>query len=170
MYLDVLQPGDTFPMMMRKLVMAVTALIGILVVYGLIQKVMSRQVNSTTYPCYISLIVTMIGSWIYVKWTHTAPTWLIVLWTNSISVSVLLFILSSPNFPWEFALFGLFIGVEIPGELELRDLVSLFKGTCEASLSSSWPCTVCTSNPRSSRGHPSPLQPPMKCPSRFRRS
>ena len=38
MYLDVLQPGDTFPMMMRKLVMAVTAIAGIVPMLIIIQK------------------------------------------------------------------------------------------------------------------------------------
>ena len=155
MYRDVLQPGDTFPMMMRKMVMALGLFIGTVAVYGLIQKFMSPQANtSTTYPCYISLVVTFFGSWIYVKCTHTAPTWLIALWTNSISVLALLQLLTNPNFPWEFTLIGIMICVLV----------------CKASSSSSWPCTLCTSNPRSSRGQSSPLQPPLKCPSRFRRS
>ena len=111
MYRDVLQPGDTFTMMMRKMVMAVTALIGILVVYGLIQKFVGQKVNSTTYPCYISLIVTMIGSWIYVKCTHTAPTWLIAFWTNSNSVVTLVNLLNAPNAPSEFIFIGIMIGV-----------------------------------------------------------
>ena len=113
MYHDVVQTGDPFTMMMRKMVMAVGALLGILVVYGLIQKLTGQKVNSTTYPCYISLIVTFFGSWIYVKLTHTSPTWLIALWSNSLSVTLLLFILSSPNYPWEFSLFALFIAVEM---------------------------------------------------------
>ena len=48
----------------------------------------------------------MIGSWIYVKWTHTAPTWLMVSWINSLSVVSVLNIVSTPYAPWEFPLIG----------------------------------------------------------------
>ena len=115
LYLDLLQPGDTSPMMMRKMSMAVGALVGLLAVYGLIQTLMGKQgkASSTTVPCYISLVVILISSWIYVKCTHTAPTWLIALWINILSVTILLSVLTCPNFPWEFSLFTLFIGVEI---------------------------------------------------------
>ena len=40
MYRDVLQPGDTFPMMMRKMVMAMCAFIGIIPMIIIIQKLM----------------------------------------------------------------------------------------------------------------------------------
>ncbi len=63
--------------------------------------------------CYISLMVTFFGSWIYVKRTHTAPSWLMAIWINSLSVTILLFILSNPNYPWEFTLIGIIIAVPI---------------------------------------------------------
>ena len=77
MYLDVLQPGDTFPMMMRKMAMAIGAIVGLFATYGLIQTLMAKQgsTSSASVPCYISLVVTFFGSWIYVKRTHTAPSW-----------------------------------------------------------------------------------------------
>ena len=87
LYLDVLQPGDTFPMMMRKMVMALAAICSIAPITILIQFFLGlKEKTSTSYPCWSSFAVTMIGSWIYVKWTHTAPTWLIMFWTNSIRV------------------------------------------------------------------------------------
>ena len=117
LYHDLLEPGDTFPIMMRKMVVAVGVPVGLLAVYGVIQKLMSKQANtSTTYiimGCYISLMVTFFGSWIYVKRTHTAPSWLIAIWTNSLAVTILLFILCNPNYPWEFALIGLIFAVSV---------------------------------------------------------
>ena len=115
MYLDVLQPEDSFPTMMRKMIMAISAIVALAAVYGLIQKLMGKQgkANSTSVPCYISLIVTFWGAWIYVKCTHTAPTWMIALWANIVSLTILLSVLACPNFPWEFALFTLLIALEI---------------------------------------------------------
>ena len=119
MYYDNIEPGDTFPIMMRKLVMAAGGLVGFMAVYGVIQKVMSKQANtSTTYiimGCYLSLMVTLFGSWIYVKRTHTAPSWLIAIWTNFLAVTMLLFILCNPNYPWEFALIALMCCVPFLG-------------------------------------------------------
>ena len=110
MYLDVLQPGDTFPMMMRKMVMAITAIAGIVPMFIVIQKLMGLlENNSSAYPRFISMVVIMFGSWIYVKWTHTAPTWLIAFWTNSVSVVTLLNMLATPNGPYEFILIGIMI-------------------------------------------------------------
>ena len=100
MYLDVLQPGDTFPMMMRKMAIAVGAIAGIFPMMILIQALMGITTpTSSTYPRFISAVIILIGSWIYVKWTHTAPTWLIVFWINSMSVLVLLGNLAHPNAP-----------------------------------------------------------------------
>ena len=117
LYYDLLQPGDPFPIMMRKLVVAISAVLGLLAMYGFMQTLMSKQANtSTTYiiiGCYISLMVTFFGSWTYVKKTHTAPSWLISIWTNSLSVTFLLFILCNPNYPWEFALIGLITAVSV---------------------------------------------------------
>ena len=48
MYRDVIQPGDTFPMMMRKMVMAVSAFIGIVPMLILIQKLMGLSENNST--------------------------------------------------------------------------------------------------------------------------
>ena len=108
MYRDVLQPGDTFTMMMRKMVMAITAIIGIVPLTILIQMLMGlKEKTSTSYPCYISMTIILIGSWIYVKWTHMAPTWLIAFWANSISVICLLNMLTSPNSPYEFTFIGI---------------------------------------------------------------
>ena len=98
MYLDVLQPGDTFPMMMRKMVIAIVAIVGIVPMWIVIQTVLGLlETNSSSYPRFITYVVTMIGSWIYVKWTHTAPTWLIAFWINSCSVLCLLYNLATPN-------------------------------------------------------------------------
>ena len=112
MYRDVLQPGDTFPMMMRKMVMAIGAIIGIVPIIVVIQVIMGlTEKDSSTLPRFISLVVIMIGPWIYVKWTHTAPTWLIAFWTNSMSLFALVNIMSSPNAPYEFALIGVMMVV-----------------------------------------------------------
>ena len=110
MYRDVLQPGDTFPMMMRKMVMAIAAIAGIVPMLIVIQTLMglSPSLNNTFgYARFITFVVTMFGSWIYVKWTHTAPTWLIVFLINSISAVVLLSMLSEPNLPFEFVLIAI---------------------------------------------------------------
>ena len=116
-YRDLLQPGDTFPIMMRKLVIAVSGILGFVAVYGVMQKLMSKQANtSTTYiiiGSYLSLMVTFFGSWIYVKWTHTAPSWLIAFWIHSVSVTVLLFMLCNPNYPWEFTLIAIIFAASI---------------------------------------------------------
>ena len=110
MYLDVLQPGDTFPMMMRKMVIAITAIVGIVPMIILIQLVMGITTpNSTSYARFISSVIIMIGSWIYVKWTHTAPTWLMVSWINSLSVITVFNMLSTPNGPYEFVFIALII-------------------------------------------------------------
>ena len=110
MYHDVLEPGDTFPMMMRKMVMAISGIAGIIPVLVLIQMLMGLlEMNSSSYPRFTSLVVCMIGSWSYVKRTHTAPSWLIALWTNSMSAIILTMMLSSPNGPWEFALVAIII-------------------------------------------------------------
>ena len=110
MYRDVLQPGDTFPMMMRKMVMAVGAILGIFPVTIVIQFLMGLiEINSSSYPRFISWAVVLIGPWIYVKRTHTAPTWLIAIWTNSNSVLTLLGMLNSPNAAYEFSLIGTII-------------------------------------------------------------
>ena len=105
MYHDVLKPGDTFPMMMRKMVLAIGAIAGIVPMLILIQVFMGlTSKNSSTYPRFISFVVIQIGSWIYVKRTHTAPTWLIAVWINSMSSVTLLNMLFSPKAPYEFAL------------------------------------------------------------------
>ena len=110
MYHDLLKPGDTFTMMMRKMVIAVCGIAGIIPVMILIQSVMGlTATNSTTLPRYILLTVILISPWIYVKWTHTAPTWLIALWTNSTSVLVLLNLMSNMNAPFEFALIAIML-------------------------------------------------------------
>ena len=110
MYHDVLQPGDTFPMMMRKMVMAVSAFIGIVPMLILIQKIMGlSENNSSSYPRFSIIAVIMIGSWIYVKWTHTAPIWLVVCWTNSMSTLCLVNILNNPNGPNEFNLIAIML-------------------------------------------------------------
>ena len=114
MYRDVLQPGDTFTMMMRKMVMAISGIVGILPMIVIIQKLIGLSPSdSFGYARFISFVVIMFGSWIYVKWTHTAPTWLIAFWTNSIIVTVLIFILSGLNYPWEFTLIAMFMAVEV---------------------------------------------------------
>ena len=101
MYHDVIQPGDTFPMMMRKMVMALSAIAGILTVLNVLYFTTKPITNETHafyyYIVFISCAVILISSWIYVKWTHTVPTWLIVFWTNSISVLCLLYNLATPN-------------------------------------------------------------------------
>ena len=110
MYRDVLQPGDTFPMMMRKMVMAIGAIIGIIPMMILIQDIMGLTVgNSSTYPRFISLVVILDGSWVYVKCTHTAPTWLIAIWINSFSVVTVFNMMSTPNAPHGFGLIVLMI-------------------------------------------------------------
>ena len=113
MYRDVVQPGDTFPMMMRKMVIAITAIMGIFPMLILIQKLIGFEGqsanNSSSYPPMTLIMVIMIGSWIYVKRTHTAPTWLIVFWTNSLSVIGLFNILNTPNGPNEFPLISIML-------------------------------------------------------------
>ena len=105
MYLDVLQPGDTFTMMMRKMFMAIGAIVGLAPMMSLTQVLLGlKEKTSTSYPCFISFVAILIGSWVYVKCTHTAPTWLIMFWANSMSVVTLLQILTNPNAPWEYAL------------------------------------------------------------------
>ena len=107
MYRDVLQPGDTFPMM-RKMVVALCAIGGIFPMFIIIQKLMGQSGNnSSSYPRFVSMVIIMIGSWIYVKRTHTAPTWLIAFWINSLSVLTLLNMLTTPNAPYEFVLIGI---------------------------------------------------------------
>ena len=156
------------------------------------------------YPCYILLVVTMIGSWIYVKWTRTAPTWLIAFWTNSMSVLTLVNMLNTPNSPWGFSLIAIImvvlvckvpnVNLTVPvmallvfgynfslgrtgklplmvlpdgGDVPHGDLVSAYVQGIAALLMALYGVYL---KPRSSRGHPSPLQPAMKCPSRFRTS
>ncbi len=112
MYRDVLQPGDTFTMTMRKMTMAIGAIAGLAPMMSLTQVLLGlKQKTSTSYPCFISMVVIMFGSWIYVKWTHTAPTWLIMFWTNSMSVVTLLQMLTNPNNPFEFFLIAIMIVV-----------------------------------------------------------
>ena len=111
MYRDVLQPGDTFTMMMRKMVMAMGAISGIVSTMALIHCSFSSECvpSSSFYPRFISYVVLDIGSWIYVKWTHTAPIWLIAFWINSISAITLLNMLACPNGPYEFILIGIML-------------------------------------------------------------
>ena len=101
-YHDVIQPGDTFTMMMRKMVMALSAIAGNVCLLSVLYFTTKPRTNETRaiyfYSLYISGVVILISSWIYVKWTHTAPTWLMVFWTNSMSVIVLIN-LSTPNAP-----------------------------------------------------------------------
>ena len=71
MYLDVLQPGDTFPMMMRKMVIAIVAMAGIVPMFILFQIVMGLlETNSSGYARFILCVIIMIGSWIYGPTRH----------------------------------------------------------------------------------------------------
>ena len=80
MYHDVIEPGDTFPMKMRKMIMALSGIAGILVMFNVLYFTTKLRTNETRaiyyYSFNIPIVVILIGSWIYVKWTHTAPTWL----------------------------------------------------------------------------------------------
>ena len=115
MYHDVIKPGDTFPMMMRKMIMALSAIAGNVFMFNvLIYKTKPRtDETSAIYFFSISIpaVVILIGSWIYVKWTHTAPTWLIAFWINSISALTLLGNLTVPNAPYVFNQIAIIISV-----------------------------------------------------------
>ena len=90
-------------MMMRKMVIAMGAFAGIAPMSIVIQTEMGQNPslnNLFGYARFITYVVTMIGSWIYVKWTHTAPAWLIALWINSMSAVTLLNMLAVPNAPY----------------------------------------------------------------------
>ena len=51
MYRDVLQPGDTFTMMMRKMVMTLSAILGIAPLTVIIQFLLGlKEKTSTSYP------------------------------------------------------------------------------------------------------------------------
>ena len=117
MYRDVLEPGDTFPMMMRKMGMALSAIAGNLVMFRILYFTSKPRTNETHaiyfYSSAIPDVVILIGVWIYVKWTHTAPTWLIVFMINSISVVTLFSMLSVPNAPYVFIQIGMIIAVLI---------------------------------------------------------
>ena len=63
------------------------------------------------FSFHISSAGIAIGSWIYVKRTHTAPTWLIAFWVNSISVFNILDLLAFPNAPDGFIQIAIIIAV-----------------------------------------------------------
>ena len=69
MYYDVLRPGDTFTMMMRKMVIAIAAIAGIVPMLIVIQHLtgLTQNTSSSMYPRYMTIVVIQIGSWIYVK-------------------------------------------------------------------------------------------------------
>ena len=74
MYHDVLQPGDIFSTMMRKVVMALSAIGALIVVVVLIQICMGiGSTGPSSYPIWFTVLAVLIGPWVYVKWTHTAP-------------------------------------------------------------------------------------------------
>ena len=114
MYRDVIQPGDTFPMMMRKMIMALSGIAGSLVMLNVLYFTTTPLTDETRaiyfYSFSISNANTLIGSWVYVKWTHAAPTWLIVFWINSLSVICLLSNLTAPNYPHEYIQIAIIIG------------------------------------------------------------
>ena len=78
MYRDVLQPGDTFTMMMRKLVVAIGAFGMIVPVIVIIQSLLGISTSTTTTTstaCYILMVVIGYGTWIYVcvcRWLVSA--------------------------------------------------------------------------------------------------
>ena len=71
MYHDVIQPGDTFPMMMRKMIMALSVIAGILTMLNVLYSTTKPRTNETQaiylYSFGIPAVVIAIGSWIYLK-------------------------------------------------------------------------------------------------------
>ena len=82
MYRDLLQPGDSFPMMMRKMIIAFCPLIAIVPSILLILQILGIQRDTET-GIYAAGFAILIGTWTVAKRTRTVSIWLFAFWSNN---------------------------------------------------------------------------------------
>ena len=112
LYRDLLQPSDSFPTMMRKMVIALGAVVSFIPIIVLLQIGFGLTKDTDHgYPRFVAVVVIFIGTWIVAKCTRTAPIWLMALWSNALAIWNIISVLFSPDEPYHFPLLALMIVV-----------------------------------------------------------
>ena len=112
LYRDLLQPGDTFPTQMRKLILALGGLASILPVYSLLSVSVTTPDGFQIEAARMAmLLVILLGPYVFVKCTHTAPTWLIGMWSNGANLFLIFSVVWNPNGVYNYAFIGMMIVV-----------------------------------------------------------
>ena len=89
-HIDLLQPSDQFPTRMRKMWVSMMFLLSALPLYLAVTSPVSTAVP---YAC---AVVVVIGQWVYVRINRDLPLWLIMLNSNSMSLTQIAITMFSP--------------------------------------------------------------------------